>query len=78
MITTKGEYEFVTFKDDIQINGEIMPLREGDRKNHLRGEDPAFLMEMQGERNEVLWGAAYPKKEMTREIQGARLQDIVR
>lgn len=78
MITTKGEYEFITFKDDIQINGEIMPLRDGDRKNHLRGEDPAFLMEMQGERWAALWGFPNNKKEMTREIQGTRLQDVVR
>lgn len=78
MITTKGEYEFVTFKDDITINGEIMPLREGDRKNHLRGEDPAFLLEAQGERWAALWGFANTKKQMTKEIQGARLQDIVR
>lgn len=78
MITTKGEYEFVTFKDDITINGEIMPLREGDRKNHLRGEDPAFLLEAQGERWAALWGFANNKKVMTKEILGSRLQDIVR
>ena len=78
MITTKGEYEFVTFKDDIIINGEIMPLRAEERKNDLRGEDPAFLMEMQGERWAALWGRTNNKKEMTKEIQGERLQDVVR
>jgi hypothetical protein len=78
MITTKNEYEFVNFKDNITINGEIMPLREGDRKNHLRGEDPAFLLEAQGERWAALWGFTNTKKQMTKEIQGARLQDIVR
>ena len=78
MITTKGEYEFVTFKDDIIINGEIMPLREEERKNDLRGEDPAFLLEAQGERYAVLWGVSLSKKEMTKEIQGERLKDIVR
>ena len=78
MITTKGEYEFVTFKDDIIINGEIMPLREEERKNDLRGEDPAFLLEAQGERYAVLWGVSLAKKEMTKEIQGERLKDIVR
>ena len=78
MITTKGEYEFVTFKDDIIINGEIMPLREEERKNDLRGEDPAFLLEAQGERYAALWGVSLAKKEMTKEIQGERLKDIVR
>lgn len=78
MITSKGEYEFVTFKDDIIINGEIMPLREEERKNDLRGEDPAFLLEAQGERHEAMWGWAKKKEEMTKEIQGERLKGIVK
>lgn len=78
MITTKGEYEFVTFKDDIIITGEIMPLREEERKNDLRGEDPAFLLEAQGERHDALWGFSLAKKQMTKEIRGDRLRDVVK
>lgn len=78
MINSREEYEFVNIDEGIKINGEIMPLREEERKNDLRGEDPAFLMEAQGERQEAMWGVAYPKKEMTKEILGSRLQGIVK
>ena len=79
MITSREEYEFVDIDDGIRINGEIMPLREAARKNDLRGEDPAFLLEAQGERHAALWGdLGLAKKQMTREISGERLKGIVK
>lgn len=78
MITKREDYEFVDIDDGIRINGEIMPLREAARKNDLRGEDPAFLLEAQGERHAALWGFPLPNPQMTREISGERLKGIVR
>lgn len=78
MINSRGEYEFVDIDEGIKINGEIMPLREEARKNDLRGEDPAFLMEAQGERHDALWGFSLAKKQMTKEIRGDRLRDVVK
>ena len=78
MITSREEYEFVDIDAGIKINGEIMPLRTAARKNDLRGEDPAFLLEAQGERFAALWGFRTAKKKMTKEISGERLKDIVK
>lgn len=78
MINSREEYEFVNIDEDIKINGEIMPMREEERKNDLRGEDPAFLLEAQGERHDALWGFSLAKKQMTKEIQGERLKGIVK
>ena len=78
MITSREEYEFVNIDDGIKINGEIMPLREAARKNDLRGEDPAFLLEAQGERHAALWGFSLSKPQMTKAISGERLKGIVK
>ena len=48
MISSAGEYQFVTINDGLLVNGGIMPLRNGDginSPNCLRGEDPAHLLE---------------------------------
>ena len=78
MITSRGEYEFVEIDGGIKVDGEIMPLRAEARKNDLRGEDPAFLMEAQGERYAALWGGSLAKERMTKEISGERLKGIVK
>lgn len=56
MIRSRGEYLFVTVPETIRVDGGIMPARDvaGDGSwKHLRGEDPAFLLEGVLERNEV-------------------------
>lgn len=54
MVSSASDYVFVTDLDNIKINGEIMPLRNGDHKRDLRGEDIAFLSEAANELSTVL------------------------
>ena len=54
MVSSASDYVFVTNLDNIKINGEIMPLRNGDHKRDLRGEDIAFLAEAANELIHVL------------------------
>lgn len=74
MISDRADYDFVTIPSSIKINGEIMPLRAN--KNELRGEDPAFLMEAQAERNAVWDNFDSVKYVMTKEIRADRLGSV--
>ena len=79
MIKSRDKYEFVTIPDEIRIDGGIMPARDvaadGSWK-HLRGEDPAFLMEGVQERWRAI-GLYYTHVEMDRALRASRLQGVV-
>ena len=78
MIKSRDKYEFVTIKDEIRIDGGIMPARDvaadGSWK-HLRGEDAAFLMEGMRERRRAI-GHSYAPAVMDRFIWGSRLAGV--
>lgn len=44
MLSAVNDYKFVE-PQNIIIDGGLMPLRQGDAKKVLRGEDAAFLRE---------------------------------
>lgn len=80
MIKSRDEYDFVTIPDEIRIDGGIMPARDvaaDGSWRHLRGEDPAFLMEGIMERETVLrfWTSAL-HDDMDRFLRGSRLAGV--
>ena len=59
MVSSASDYVFVTDLDNIKINGEIMPLRNGDHKRDLRGEDIAFALEAYAECYDMMLAGHY-------------------
>lgn len=78
MIRSRGEYLFVTVPETIRVDGGIMPARDvaGDGSwKHLRGEDPAFLLEGVRERQAAL-GLAVTTAGMDRALRASRLAGV--
>lgn len=75
MISSRADYDFVTFPGGVLVNGGIMPLRSGEALRALRLEDVGFLYEAMCERQTAM-GESANHATLTKEIRAYNLSTV--